>query len=247
LSKIADTRKKRRRKARIKDVEKGASKAATNARDLTDQARETGKDVADRVRPYASEAWDAAQPGIEAARDRLNPVVDQARARIAPAAESARETIVTDVLPRAADSVAQAADYVADRAHGASTRAHDLSSQALELAEAQRKSVKKARRRKRVKAVAVLTIFATAGAAIASVLRRRAEEEQWKSYDPSAGPWAPAPSAKTDDEAGAGPDEAAADTDEGPHQPSSRDEPLIDTSVDDQQVGGKRARREGET
>lgn len=196
---------------------------------LLDQASDSVTQYADQVRPHVESAVATAKekagPALADARAKAAPVVADAKAKAAPVLADAKAKAgpaVATGAAIAAEKIATGAAIAADRAAEA---AHAAADKVEEVATPEKKKGGK------LKKLLILTGLAAAAAFVASKLRSGNDSENWQSsYTPTP---APRPAAD-DDEAGASPDEALADSAEAPHPVTTPDDPAEVVDVDDE-------------
>lgn len=199
---------------------------------------EQATDYVEQVRPHVEQALenarDQAKPLLEDARDKAVPLIQDARDRAVPALADARDR----ARPLIADGAALAADKAALVAELASQKA----AESRDLAAAKVAEIKgePAPKRGRFKKVLLLGGLAAAAAYVAGRLKNEREGDNWQSsYTPTPPPTPTSPVAtaptgdRTDDDAGASPDEALADAAESPHPVTTPDDPAEEVVVDE--------------
>lgn len=167
----------------------------------------------------------------------LEQSLESAKAMV-PAVESAVEAIVEaakDGLESAKDVVESASEKAAG---GAKDAADAVSAKAVDVVPAADKlpvvSTKSHKGKGRLKKLLFLGVLAAIGAVVFKKLRGSSASDNWQSaYVPTPPPATPSADKPADDEAGAGPDEAAADAAAEPHEPTTPDAPAEVVEVDE--------------
>lgn len=178
--------------------------ALRNNKSLLEQSLESAKAMVPTVEAVVEAVVDAAKEGFESAKD----VVENASEKAASGAKGAAEAVTSKVVEVA--PVAEKLPMVEAKSH---------------------------KGRGRLKKLLFLGALAAVVAVVVKKLRGDSAADNWQSaYVPTPPPTArPTPAAATpaDDEAGAGPDEAAADAAAEPHEPTTPDEPAEVVDVDE--------------
>ncbi|MCB0906995.1 MAG: hypothetical protein KDB63_07760 [Nocardioidaceae bacterium] len=178
--------------------------ALRNNKSLLEQSLESAKAMVPTVEAVVEAVVDAAKDGFESAKD----VVENASEKAASGAKGAADAVSTKVVEVA--PVAEKLPMVEARSH---------------------------KGRGRFKKLLFLGALAAVVAVAVKKLRGDSAADNWQSAyvptpPPATKPAAPA-EPPVDDEAGAGPDEAAADGAAEPHEPTSPDAPAEVVEVDE--------------
>ena len=221
--------------------EKFVEQAQDLAHDLTEAIAPHVERAREEIAPRLAEAREQVGPRLAEARSQVGPLLAEARDQVAPHVESARGRLVNDVVPYVQQAVSDAREQAAPVAEEAKRRGV-LAAAALKGEPVKRKGSKR-------------KFFLFAGlaglGALAVKKLRGGESPNWQtSYSPSPSPAAtPAPrstSAPTtgshtakvpvdsgagDDQGGASPGEALADSAEEPHPVTTPDSPAEDVDV----------------
>jgi hypothetical protein len=210
-------------------------------------AKMQANDLQEKVGPAVADARHRVAPVVSDARERLTPVVDDARVRLTPVVSDARERL-TPVVDDARVKLADLAESVATRLEESQPPKGRSKKGSKKAGRASGKGVGGKLRK-------LLLLAGLAGlAAVAAKKLRGSSEPQWQSTAPgrpvpppaSTTPPEPAgsvsglvaaedtaPDPLANDVAGGGsPDEAAADATEGPHAPTTPDNPTEQIDID---------------
>ncbi|HEU5036066.1 MAG TPA: hypothetical protein VFT70_03605 [Nocardioides sp.] len=183
---------------------------------LLDQTTESVSQYAEAVKPHletaVTTAKEKAGPALADAKAKAAPVLADARAKAAP--------VVASGAAIAAEKIAAGASIAAEKAADAAQAAAD---KVEEVATPPKKKGSKLRK------LLLLTGLAAAAAFVAKKLQGGNESQNWQSsYTPTP---APRPA---NEEGGASPDEAIADSAEAPHPVTTPDEPADVVDIDDE-------------
>jgi hypothetical protein len=212
------------------------------AADYVEAAVETAREKAG---PLLADARDKAGPALADARDKAGPVLADARSKAAP--------VLADARSKAAPLLAQSAAVASDRASAAVELAADKAAAGRDLAAAKAAELRgEPKKKHRLRKLLVFTGLAALLGFVYKKAQASSDSENWQSsYTPTPPPRAAsetpifdAAQAASDDEpvandeGGAGPDEALADSVEEEHPVTTPDEPaeVVELEADDTAV-----------
>jgi hypothetical protein len=177
---------------------------ATTTERLREQLAPTAAELKDSAAQYAVAAKDWTVPRVEAAREQLGPAIEQAVEKLGPAIEQAKERLAEDVAPKVAAAVTAA--LVASEPVREEAKARGGAALAALKGDLVVPEPARGHRKGRVFMWVLLVGGATA--ATWAVVRHRRSSDPWALHETTYAPPGPVAS----DAAGAGPDEAMADT-----------------------------------
>lgn len=207
------------------------------AREKAAPVLEKAGPVLEKAGPRLAEAREKAGPILADARDKAGPMLADAREKAAPAVAEARERFATEVVPVVTAALAAANEATED------VREEGLKRGRAAVA-ALRGEVEPPKKKHRVRTGLLVVGLGGAVALVAKKLSDRQASTAWQSaYTPPA----PAPAAEpttaagtpgahrapesADDEAGASPDVAVADSAAEPHTPTTPDNPAEEVDL----------------
>ncbi len=219
-----------------KDVRKQASELADRLAPHVEAAREKAgpmlAEAREKAAPMLAEAREKAAPVLAEAREKAAPLLAEARDKTVPAVQEARDRLVTEVVPVLTAALA-AASEATEEVRGETKKRGKATVAALKgEVEAPQKKTHRLRN--------LLIVLGLGG--VAAVVAKRMSDRQattaWESaYTPpaptpaAAPPQAGAHKAGADDEGGASPDVAVADSAAGPHTASTPDNPAEEVDL----------------
>ncbi len=223
------------------------------AADYVEAAVETAREKAG---PILADARDKAGPALADARDKAGPVLADARSKAGPVLADARSKagpVLADARSKAAPLLAQSAAVASDRASAAVELAADKAAAGRDLAAAKAAELRgQPKKKHRLRKVLVFTGLAALLGFVYKKAQASSDNENWQSsYTPTPPPrsasetpiFDAAQAASDDepvsnDEGGAGPDEALADAVEEEHPVTTPDEPaeVVDLETGDAPV-----------
>lgn len=224
----------------------------------TQLMREQAEEVMERLSPHVEVARKEAKLRAAEAREKAAPYVHDVKERTAPAVEGAKAEFTTKVLPVITAAVAAASEATEEAREEARKRGTATAAALKGEVEAPRK-----KESHKLRNLLLLMGLGGLVAFVAKKMSDRDASTAWQSsYTPSStgsstgttptysapgvsaagaaevddtpmGTAAAAAAAQARDEAGAGPDEAAADAAEAPHTATTPDDPAEEIKVDD--------------
>lgn len=211
------------------------AEARERAMPLLAEAREKAAPVLEKAGPKLAEAREKAGPLLAEARDKAGPVLAEARDKAAPAVAEVRERFATEVVPVVTAALAAANEATEDAREEGFKRGR--------AAVAALKGEVAAPEKKRTHRVRNSLLVVGLGGAVAMVAKKLSDRQASTAWQSAYTPPVPAPAAETaaetaaaagahragadsaDDEAGASPDVAVADSAAEPHTPTTPDDP----------------------
>jgi vacuolar-type H+-ATPase subunit H len=207
------------------------------ANDLADRLAPHVETAREKAAPLLADAREKAAPVLAEAREKAAPVIAEAREKAAPAVTGAKERIATEVVPMLTAALAAATEATEEVRDETKKRGKATVAALKGEVEAPEKS--KHRVRKFVLVLGVGGVIA----AVAKKLSDRQASTAWQSAytppspaptTPTAAPTPPAGAHKADtadDEGGASPDVAVADSAAAPHSPTTPDNPAEEVDL----------------
>jgi vacuolar-type H+-ATPase subunit H len=192
-------------------------------------------DMAERLSPAVEAARVKAGPMLADARDKAAPLLAEAREKATPVVEGARDRFTTEVLPTITAALLAASEATEDVREETRKR----SKAALAALKGELEPPKKTHK---VRNLLILLGLGGIAAAAAKMLSGREATTAWQSsYTPPSAPGAApltpsapqsgAHKADPDDEGGASPDVAVADSAAEPHSPTTPDDPVTEVDL----------------
>ncbi len=236
------------KKSKSQKMRDQASEVIDRLAPHVENAREKAAPVIAEAKEKALEAKEKAGPYVAEARQKAAPYVESAREKATPAVDQARQKFTTEVLPVLTAAVAAASEATEELREEASKRGAATAAALKGEIEAPKKTHKLRN---------FLIVIGLGG--IAAIVTKRMSDRQattaWQSsYTPTPsgmasttspgyaspdvddtpmGTAAAAAAAQARDEGAAGPDEAAADAAEEPHQATTPDNPAEEVKLDE--------------
>lgn len=210
-----------------KDLRKQANGFADKLAPHVENARE-------KAAPLLADARDKAAPVIAEAREKAAPLIAEAREKATPAVAEAKDRFTTEVVPMLTAALAAATEATEEVRDETKKRGKATVAALKGEVEAPKKN------RHRVRKFVLVIGVGGVVAAVAKKLSDRQASTAWQSaYTPPAPttpvtpspPQAGAHKAEADDEGGASPDVAVADSAAGPHATSTPDNPAEEVDL----------------
>jgi vacuolar-type H+-ATPase subunit H len=220
-----------------KDVRKQASELADRLAPHVEAAREKAgpmiAEAREKAAPMLAEAREKAAPVLTEAREKAAPLLAEARDKTVPAVQEARDRLVTEVVPVLTAALA-AASEATEEVRGETKKRGKATVAALKgEVEAPEKKTHRVR---------TLLIVLGLGGVATFVAKRMSDRQATTAWESAYTPPAPAPTpasspqagahkAGADDEGGASPDVAVADSAAGPHTATTPDNPAEEVDL----------------
>jgi hypothetical protein len=215
------------------------------------------KTILEQAADYVEAAVEKAGPMLADAKDRAGTALSDARDQAGPALADARDKagpMLADARDKAGPLIAQGASLAAEKASQAADLAAEKASQGKELATAKAAELTgKPKKKHRVRKLLIFTGIAAALGFVVKKLTSGGDQDNWQSsYTPAPPPRdadrtdtpiadAAAASTGGEDQGGAGPGEALADSAEESHDVTTPDEPadVVDVTPGEEPVEKK--------